>query len=119
MVSSGSAYFRGMFNNYCSENIENKVHLNFDNEALNDIIDYMYSGIIYLTDTNIEYVIEISRYFQVCLIHLFVIYIYIHIHIHIYIYIYIYIYNIYIYIYNIIYTYILPNKLLNVLNLLN
>ena len=77
-MSSASAFFRGMFNNECSETIESKVQLDFHNETLNDVIDYVYSGIIKMTNSNIEHVIEISRYFLVCSNQMFNLYIYIY-----------------------------------------
>ena len=66
VLSAFSPYFQAMFSSNLIEARTNRVFLpNTDLKALNDVINYAYSGSIYLNVNNAQSVFQLASLFQV------------------------------------------------------
>ena len=58
-------YFRCLFNSNMKESQECKVTFNYSQLNMDSVIDFIYSGILIITEGNVMEITEISSYLQV------------------------------------------------------
>ena len=65
VISYESHYFKALLSNDVIEMRNNQVDFTFDDNAFRELITYIYTGDITLSDENITDLIDMSNYFQV------------------------------------------------------
>ena len=75
ILQASSDYFRALFQSGMTENKDNVVKFNYNENSIQLIIDFIYTGKIELDDKNIIDVTEIAHYLQVYMYTIIYIYI--------------------------------------------
>ena len=84
ILAGASDYFMSLFSSNDKDNHQSTVYFNYSILCMNSIIEYFYSGVIHLTEYNIEQITDISEFLQVFKLSINLIkYIYIYIYIYI------------------------------------
>ena len=66
VLATASHYFNDMFNSDMKETLISKVSLDYNKHCMNCLLEYIYSGNVCISEENVEEMIEISTYLQVC-----------------------------------------------------
>ena len=65
ILAGASDYFMSLFSSNEKPNLQSKSYFNYSILSMNSIIEYLYSGVIHLSEYNIEQITDISEFLQV------------------------------------------------------
>ena len=65
ILAGASDYFMSLFSSNDKNNLQSTIYLNYSILCMNSIIEYFYSGVIHLSEYNIEHIKDISEFLQV------------------------------------------------------